>query len=104
VEQRNAPSDAGFGDQPWLATRHRMRMLVREFDLPFDRKLGIIAALAGLGLIGATLAQSAEQTLRKRQVKGSSPLGGLVQGDGPQRVVVGAFCVACLWPAVGWLN
>jgi hypothetical protein len=63
-----------------------------------------MAALASLVLIGATLAQSAEQTLRKRQVKGSNPLGGLVQGEGPQRVVVGAFCVAFLWPAVSWLD
>jgi hypothetical protein len=33
--------------------------------------------LYGLSSVSATLAQSAEQTLRKRQVKGSSPLGGL---------------------------
>ena len=33
----------------------------------------------------ATLAQAAEQTLRKRQVKGSSPLGGLVLSGGPQQ-------------------
>jgi hypothetical protein len=49
-------------------------MLFTKVDLPFAGKLGIIAALAGLVLIGATLAQSAEQTLRKRQVKGSNPL------------------------------
>jgi hypothetical protein len=45
---------------------------------------------------GATLAQSAEQTLRKRQVKGSSPLGGLEHVGGPQRLSVGAFLVSLI--------
>ena len=42
----------------------------------------------------ATLAQSAEQTLRKRQVKGSSPLGGLINIGRPQQFAVGAFAVS----------
>jgi hypothetical protein len=42
----------------------------------------------------ATLAQSAEQTLRKRQVKGSNPLGGLIDVSRPQRFPVGAFAVS----------
>ncbi len=53
-------------------------------DLLFGRKTGIIDAVTGLVPVFATLAQSAEQTLRKRQVKGSSPLGGLVDIEGPQ--------------------
>ena len=42
----------------------------------------------------ATLAQSAEQTLRKRQVKGSNPLGGLIDTGRPQLKAVGAFAVS----------
>ena len=49
--------------------------------------------LTGLILELATLAQSAEQTLRKRQVKGSNPLGGLIDVGRPQRFPVGAFAV-----------
>ena len=49
--------------------------------------------VTGLIPVLATLAQSAEQTLRKRQVKGSSPLGGLTKLGRPQRTVVGAFVV-----------
>ena len=50
--------------------------------------------LTGLISVRATLAQSAEQTLRKRQVKGSIPLGGLANSGRPQRFVVGAFAVS----------
>jgi hypothetical protein len=51
-------------------------------------------ALTGLIPELATLAQSAEQTLRKRQVKGSNPLGGLIDVGRPQRFPVGAFAVS----------
>ena len=47
----------------------------------FGGKPGIMARLTGLVPVCATLAQSAEQTLRKRQVKGSNPLGGLGSGQ-----------------------
>ena len=47
--------------------------------------------LTGPISVRATLAQSAEQTLRKRQVKGSIPLGGLADSGRPQRFVVGAL-------------
>ena len=60
-------------------------------DLPIVGKPGIMPALSGLIPELATLAQSAEQTLRKRQVKGSSPLGGLVVRSRPHRSTVGAF-------------
>ena len=52
--------------------------------------------LTGPISVRATLAQSAEQTLRKRQVKGSIPLGGLADSGRPQRFVVGALL--CLMP------
>ena len=50
--------------------------------------------LSGLIPELATLAQSAEQTLRKRQVKGSNPLGGLIDIGRPQQLPVGAFAVS----------
>ena len=53
-------------------------------DLLIVGKPGIMPPLTGLSPELATLAQSAEQTLRKRQVKGSSPLGGLVNVGRPQ--------------------
>ncbi len=63
-------------------------------DLLFDRKPGIIDGVTGLVPVFATLAQSAEQTLRKRQVKGSSPLGGLVDVEGPQ--LGGCWGLCCM--------
>jgi hypothetical protein len=63
-------------------------------DLLFDGKPGIMAATYRLVPVRATLAQSAEQTLRKRQVKGSNPLGGLVNVDRPQPEGVGAFAIS----------
>ena len=62
-------------------------------DLLIVGKPGIMPPLTGLSPELATLAQSAEQTLRKRQVKGSNPLGGLAENGGPQRLAVGAFSV-----------
>jgi hypothetical protein len=53
--------------------------------------------MTGLAPVLATLAQSAEQTLRKRQVKGSSPLGGLVNGGRPRQILVGAFCLSSFY-------
>ena len=59
----------------------------------------IIVSLTGLipvhatGSARATLAQSAEQTLRKRQVKGSNPLGGLADAGRPQPLSGGAFAI-----------
>ena len=64
-----------------------------EFDLPYGMKAGIMALFLERRESRATLAQTAEQTLRKRQVKGSSPLGGLECGFGPQQSRVGAFCI-----------
>ena len=64
-----------------------------EFDLLFGMKAGIMALFLERRESRATLAQTAEQTLRKRQVKGSSPLGGLECGFGPQQSRVGAFCI-----------
>ena len=63
-------------------------------DLPIAGKPGIMPALIGLIPELATLAQSAEQTLRKRQVKGSSPLGGLIDIGRPQPLPVGAFALS----------
>ena len=63
-------------------------------DLPIAGKPGIMPALTGLIPELATLAQSAEQTLRKRQVKGSSPLGGLIDIGRPQPLPVGAFALS----------
>ena len=63
-------------------------------DLLIVGKPGIMPELTGLSPELATLAQSAEQTLRKRQVKGSNPLGGLAKVDRPQQLAVGAFCIA----------
>lgn len=63
-------------------------------DLPIETKPGIMPELTGLILELATLAQSAEQTLRKRQVKGSNPLGGLIDTRRPQQLPVGAFVVS----------
>lgn len=63
-------------------------------DLLFDGKPGIMAAAYRLVPVRATLAQSAEQTLRKRQVKGSNPLGGLANIDRPQPEGVGAFAIS----------
>ena len=57
-------------------------------DLLFGTKPGIMAPLSGVP-IRATLAQSAEQTLRKRQVMGSSPMGGLINIGRPQRFGLG---------------
>ena len=48
-----------------------------------------MAKALSLILVHATLAQSAEQTLRKRQVKGSNPLGGLRDIGGPNRKALG---------------
>ena len=73
--------------------RPSSEMSASRNDLLFGRKTGIIDTVTGLVPVFATLAQSAEQTLRKRQVKGSNPLGGLVQSGGPQPQVVGAFVV-----------
>ena len=63
-------------------------------DLLIVGKPGIMPPLTGLSPELATLAQSAEQTLRKRQVKGSSPLGGLMQSGRPHQLAVGAFAVS----------
>ena len=63
-------------------------------DLLIVGKPGIMPALTGLSPELATLAHSAEQTLRKRQVKGSNPLGGLIDIGGPQHLPVGAFAVS----------
>ena len=63
-------------------------------DLLIVGKPGIMPELTGLILELATLAQSAEQTLRKRQVKGSNPLGGLANVDRPQPEGVGAFAIS----------
>ena len=60
-------------------------------DLLIGGKPGIMPELTGLIPELATLAQTAEQTLRKRQVKGSSPLGGLIDIGRPQQFPVGAF-------------
>ena len=57
-----------------------------------------MAKALSLILVHATLAQSAEQTLRKRQVKGSSPLGGLADVYRPQLEAVGAFVVCVNLP------
>ena len=62
-------------------------------DLLIVGKPGIMPPLTGLILELATLAQSAEQTLRKRQVKGSIPLGGLANFNRPQPEGVGAYAI-----------
>ena len=62
-------------------------------NLLFGRKPGIIGPCTGLVPVFATLAQSAEQTLRKRQVKGSSPLGGLADMEGPQLGMCWGLCL-----------
>ena len=77
----------------------RGRLRSGKADLLIAGKPGIMPELTGLIPELATLAQSAEQTLRKRQVKGSNPLGGLIDIGRPQQLPVGAFAVssACCW-------
>ncbi len=70
------------------------RLRFGKADLLIVGKPGIMPALTGLIPELATLAQSAEQTLRKRQVKGSNPLGGLIDKGRPQPLPVGAFVVS----------
>ena len=67
------------------ASSHGSRL--ERIDLLFRCSPVIMAA------VDATLAQSAEQTLRKRQVKGSNPLGGLQRDRRPQPWLVGAFVI-----------
>jgi hypothetical protein len=81
---------------PGMPQRWQKRVpeFFQKIDLPFVMKLGIMPVLTGLVPVLATLAQSVEQTLRKRQVKGSSPLGGLANIGRPQRIRVGAFVLS----------
>ena len=76
------------------SVRLTWQMRSGKADLLIAGKPGIMPELTGLSPELATLAQSAEQTLRKRQVKGSNPLGGLIDIGRPQQLPVGAFAVS----------
>ena len=102
--KRNGAGDRTLPAGQIFAAMGSMRLCGRrrsgKADLLIVGKPCIMPGLTGLIPELATLAQSAEQTLRKRQVKGSNPLGGLIDIGRPQQLPVGAFAVsyACrLW-------